>query len=87
MTSTNATAPSAADLDKELVRLFGAEASSVPLSSAERMGRRIHGIDLKKPLSEDQAQLLVALLDHYNIISFPDQGHSSFKLPATSKPF
>ena len=80
MTLQTTTTTSAADLDQELVRLFGQQTSIEPLSSVERMGRRIHGVDLKHQLSAEQAQLLVALLDRYNIISFPDQGEPSFRL-------
>lgn len=80
MTLTTTTATSAADLDQQLGRLFGPNAYSAPLSSNDRMGRRIHGVDLTKPLSEEQAQLLITLLDHFNIISFPDQGQPAFKL-------
>lgn len=74
------TATSFTSFDQELNRLFGSAASSTPLASDDRMGRRIHGIDLTVPLSEEQAQLLVALLDRFSIISFPDQGRPSFKL-------
>ncbi len=80
MTSTMTTATSVTSFGQELVRLFGPGAFSVPLSSDDRMGRRIHGVDLTVALSEEQAQLLVALLDRFSVISFPDQGHPSFKL-------
>ncbi len=80
MNSTKTSASSISDLDQGLARLFGSSASSTPLSTDDRMGRRIHGIDLTSPLSEEQAQLLVALLDRFNIISFPEQGNSSFQL-------
>ena len=45
-----------------------------------RMGRRVHGIDLKETLSGAQAGLLQTLLDQFNILSFPDQGTETFRL-------
>lgn len=68
------------DFDHELARLFGPAVASTPLSTDDRMGRRIHGVDLTEPLSQDQARLLVALLDRFSVISFPNQGDSSFQL-------
>ena len=56
MNSTNTTATSISELDQDLARLFGSSVSSTPLSTNDRMGRRIHGIDLTSPLSEEQAQ-------------------------------
>ena len=41
------------------------------------MGVRVHGVDLTQPLSAAQAELLVRLLDHYSIMSFPDQGSTN----------
>ena len=68
------------ELEHALVQLFGSGATIEPLDRSERMGRRIRGVDLTSPLSEPQARLLVSLLDHYNIISFPEQGDGSFQL-------
>jgi hypothetical protein len=39
---------SAAELEAILQNLFGAQAHITPLASPELMGRRIHGVDLKK---------------------------------------
>ena len=61
-----------------LQRHFGPDASIAPLSSPDRMGRRIHGVDLADPLTPGQAELLVSLLDEHRIISFPDQDRSGF---------
>ena len=69
-----------ANLDAELRRLFGQDTRVEPLLGAAQMGRRIHGVDLTQDLSAAQASLLVALLDHYNIISFPAQGGDDFQL-------
>ena len=49
-----------------------------PLLSAERMGRRIHDVDLSQPLSGEQAKLLIELFDEYQIISFPAQDQNGF---------
>ncbi len=43
------------------------------LSSDEKMGRRVHGVDLSKPLSPEAAAAVVALLDQHRIVSFPGQ--------------
>lgn len=61
------------DLLSALRQEFGAEVSLTPLSSPDRMGRRISHVDLSAPLSTSQAQLLQALLDEHHVISFPDQ--------------
>ena len=71
---------SAIELERECKRLFGQEVTMIPLSSEDRMGRRFHKIDLTQALSEEQARLLIALLDHFNIISFPDQNQKPFRL-------
>ena len=44
-----------ADIELNLKRLFGEAASTAPLGSNERMGRRIFGVDLTRPLTEEQA--------------------------------
>ena len=71
---------SAAELEASLQNLFGAQAHITPLASPELMGRRIHGVDLKKPLSPAQAEFMVTLLDHFCVISFPEQGTNDFSL-------
>ena len=52
---------------------FGTEAGVEPLTGAARMGRRIHGLDLSRPLTPAQALALVAALDEWQIVSFPGQ--------------
>lgn len=71
---------SAAELEASLQNLFGAQAHITPLASPELMGRRIHGVDLKKPLLPAQAEFMVTLLDHFCVISFPEQGTDDFSL-------
>ena len=67
-------------LEARLKELFDEKAYSTALDKDQRMGRRIHGVDLKKPLNPKQAILMIDLLDHYSIISFPEQGHPTFEL-------
>ena len=71
---------SAAELEQTLQQLFGSQARTEALAGPDFMGRRIHGVDLQKPLSAPQAQFMVTLLDHFSIISFPDQGTDTFRL-------
>lgn len=61
------------NLQRALHDQFGATASLAPLATADRMGRRIHNVDLSSALSPDQAGLLQSLLDAYHVISFPGQ--------------
>lgn len=68
------------EFEGALRRLFGDGVSITPLSSEDRMGRRIHGVDLTQPLSEAQARLLIDLLDRFNIITFPGQDQKPFRL-------
>ncbi len=44
------------------------------------MGRRVHGVDLTRALTPDQAKLVVALLDRYRVVSFAAQDQSRFRL-------
>ena len=67
-------------LDEALKEQFGTGVSCEPLFTPDRMGRRISGADLTQPLTPDQAKLLVALLDEFSIISFPNQGDGDFQL-------
>ena len=62
------------ELDESLQQLFGSAAHTTRLSADQHMGVRVHGVDVTQSLSAAQAALLVRLLDHYSIISFPDQG-------------
>jgi alpha-ketoglutarate-dependent taurine dioxygenase len=68
------------ELKQKLHQHFGAAAMTTPLTSPERMGRRIEGIDLSQTLNVDQAQLIVDLLDHFQIICFPNQDQAGFSL-------
>ncbi len=61
------------EIETHLQDQFGPDASLTPLSSANRMGRRVHGVDLSTELTAAQAELLVSLLDEFRIISFPGQ--------------
>ena len=65
------------ELNDGLQELFGAAAHTTPLAEGQHMGVRVHGVDLTQPLSAAQAELLVRLLDHYSIMSFPDQGSTN----------
>jgi len=66
--------------DRELRRLFGAATKSTPLATDDKMGRRIHGVDLTQSLTPEQARLLVDLLDLYQVVSFPDQHRARFRV-------
>ena len=68
------------ELTSRLHRLFGERAVLTPLSSSDRMGRRISGVDLRRDLSVEEAELLIDLLDAYQVITFPDQDQNSFRV-------
>ena len=74
------TIKSDADIEFEMKRLFGEKISIKPLISDDRMGRRVHGVDTTRPLTTEQAVLLVSLLDHYKVITFPNQDQARFRL-------
>ena len=80
MTQQNQPKQTDSALEQTLQELFGNQAHCSPLSTPMRMGRRVHGIDLKETLSGAQAGLLQTLLDQFNILSFPDQGTETFRL-------
>ena len=44
------------------------------------MGRRMSGIDLRRDLSAEEAELLIDLLDVYQVITFPEQDQNSFRI-------
>ena len=67
-------------VEEELRRLFGNDVYMTPLDTNERMGRRIHGVDLTGLLSTEQAEFMVNLLDLYKVVSFPDQDQARFRL-------
>ena len=69
-----------ADIELNLKRFFGEDTSTEPLGSNESMGRRIFGVDLTRPLTEAQAELIVGMLDRFKVISFPDQGKTRFRV-------
>ena len=68
------------DLALALREQFGRETELDPLIAEDRMGRRIHGVDLTKELSATQAELMVSLLDQFKIITFPGQNQASFRV-------
>ena len=59
---------------------FGSEVTLTPLSSPERMGRRMSGIDLRQDLSAEKAKLLIDAVDAYQVITFPEQDQHSFRV-------
>lgn len=72
-------APTAGDPSEvQLRRLFGQQVTIAPLSSEDRMGRRVNGIDLSHGMTAAQAASLVLLLDRHRIISFPGQDQHGF---------
>lgn len=77
-TDSDQRSPTAEPSESELHRLFGTGASLIPLTSENRMGRRITGIDLSGRLSAEQAALLVSLLDRHRIVSFAGQDELGF---------
>ena len=52
---------------------FGEHVQIESLSGDDRMGRRIHGVDLSQPLHPEQAVAVIAALDTWQVVSFPDQ--------------
>ena len=68
------------EFTSRLHRLFGGNVVVTPLSSPDRMGRRMSGIDLRRDLSAEEAELLIDLLDAYQVITFPDQDQNSFRV-------
>lgn len=65
---------------EQLQQAFGPDARLSPLSTPDKMGRRVHGIDLSRALEPAQADLLQSLLDQFNIISFPGQDQHGFTI-------
>ncbi len=66
------------EVESDLLRHFGEEAAIAPLSTPDRMGRRLDGVDLSDPLSPAQAELLISLLDRYQIICVRGQDTLGF---------
>lgn len=64
----------------ELKRLFGADATLSPITTRDRMGRRVHGVDLSRALTAEQARCLIALLDRHHLVCFPNQNDHGFNL-------
>ena len=62
----------------DVAAVLGPNASLEPLTTPDRMGRRFHGVDLSQPLSPAAAELLVSLVDRYNIVSLPAQDQNGF---------
>lgn len=64
--------------EPQLTRLFGPDVAITPLAAPDRMGRRVVGVDLTRPLTNEQAELVVALVDRHNIVSFKAQDVNGF---------
>ncbi len=62
----------------DVAAALGPQASLEPLTTPDRAGRRVHGVDLSRPLSPAAAELLVSLLDQHHIVSFPAQDRNGF---------
>ena len=71
--------------EQKLLNVFGSQASMTPVLSADRMGRRIRGVDLGQPLSREQATVLLALFDEYQVISFPAQDQYGFQVTSLER--
>ena len=69
----------------QLSNAFGSQTSMTPLLTADRMGRRIHGVDLSQPLSPEQAAFLIDLFDEYQVISFPAQDQHGFQVTSLER--
>ena len=69
----------------KLSNAFGSQVSMTPLLTADRMGRRIHGVDLSQHLSPEQAALLIDLFDEYQVISFPSQDQQDFQVTSLER--
>ena len=57
----------------ELRTAFGGQVDAVPVVDDATMGRRVHGIDLSRPLTARQARALIGALDDWQIVSLPGQ--------------
>lgn len=66
------------EIEADLVQRFGGASTITPLSSPDRMGRRIDGVDLSGPLSPAQAELLITLLDRFQIVCCSGQDRAGF---------
>lgn len=66
--------------DSDLMRVFGSNATIAPLTSTERLGRRVAGIDLTEPLTPARAAVLVALADWHRIVSLPTRDTHGFSV-------
>ncbi len=60
-------------VEQDLKQLFGEASTIEPLTDEDRMGRRVGGVDLSRPLSPEQAAFIVSLLDEFNLVSFASQ--------------
>jgi len=58
---------------QRLQSAFGSQVDVRALVDEGRMGRRITGMDLSRPLTGGQAEALIAALDDWQIVSIPDQ--------------
>ena len=67
-------------LDRELCRLFGAQARCEAPLAASGAGCRLLGVDLRQRLSPEQVTLLVDALSQFRIVCLPGQDLDSFSL-------
>ena len=67
-------------LDERLRELFGAEAHSEGPLAESGAGRRFTGIDLCRPLSEEQVALLLDALSQFRIVCIAGQDLEAFSL-------
>lgn len=72
MCQARSVTPTSSTLD-QLRTAFGDQVHAEPLDTEHRMGRRLHGIDLSVDLSREQAAAMIAALDTWQVVSFPDQ--------------
>jgi len=65
-------------MSDDILRPFGPDVTMTPLVSEDRMGRRVAGVDLTRPMTSEQAETLIALVDRFQIVTFSAQDEHSF---------
>lgn len=71
MAETDGLAEAVEWLTRELPAAFPGATFDAPLSG--KMGCRLKGIDLRKPLSPEQAKVLVEVLPRFRVVCIPGQ--------------
>lgn len=66
--------------ESDLKDAFGPNVRLAPVATEDRLGRRVTGIDLSRPLTPEQASLVIALLDAHRLVSYPGQDEHSFNV-------